>query len=273
MKPTNRRLGFTLIEMMVVITIIVLLVTMLVPSLSAARTAARVAHTSALIYALDAGVQAFKADEALGREYPPSNWLTRDNGDPYAGKLGGDYLAEGAQTLVWAILGADQLGTPGFQQSLNTLYALDSTTKSPIRLRRGPFVDLSDVDIKAVRETIIGDNITESSFNSNVPVFVDTFNMPILYYRDNSWNNDYNHGDNRRLATAATGDFPLGLPGTYDPNIISNPPGFRDFIVDTRRADLSPVAGPHKWGLFILISAGPDRLYGTQDDILNFKRR
>jgi len=75
-----------------------------------------------LLNTLAGGLDMYKAESALGRDYPPttgsgtnttapSTWNTTLGGDPYGHPT---YTASGAQTLVWGLAGADMLGTPGF---------------------------------------------------------------------------------------------------------------------------------------------------------------
>jgi len=72
MRRTDR--GFTLVELMVVISIIGVLVMLLVPTISAGQMIARKAATSSTIKRLGMGLETYKADFG---EYPPSkveNW-------------------------------------------------------------------------------------------------------------------------------------------------------------------------------------------------------
>jgi len=143
--------AFTMIELMVVIMIIALLVSILLPSVNAVRVHAKVAQCKTLLYTLESGLNMFKTDERLGKQYPPS-WHSASNGqdDPY--DLGHPYQAWGAQTMVWAVVGADLNGppVPGFDsdKGLRELYSYtDDDPPQPNHERRGPFADPSSLEI------------------------------------------------------------------------------------------------------------------------------
>jgi len=269
MRHRAKTRGFTLIELLVVISILGLLIGILLPSLGAARNAARRAATRAMIYTVDSGLEMFRADEVLGQYYPPSRWSTSGDpgGDPY-GQSGTYY---GAQTLVWAVCGADLQGTPGFRpkgsHDLGDVYDENNASMYP---RRGPFVDPGKLTIEeptSIKCEIGGD---VSGVVSQGRVILDNFNMPILYYK--ATNNDYDADDNSPFAAAAklteSGDYQLDVDGNYgEPGS-----GLRGFITDPRLAALGGSAGPYRRDSFILISAGIDRKYGTSDDVLNFSK-
>jgi hypothetical protein len=96
--------------------------------------------------------------------------------------------------------------------------------------------------------------------------------MPILYYRaqssgmahdaDNPDNraNIYDHRDNLALLR-------LGVPG--DPRAVHPLADPRRFYLNTQDTHASE-SQPYRADSYILISAGPDGLYGTADDICNF---
>jgi prepilin-type N-terminal cleavage/methylation domain-containing protein len=88
--------GFTLVELMVVISIIGLLVTLLVPVVSSARLIASKTATTKTIKDLSMGLENYKGDFG---EYPPSrpSWRT--------GNIPKGRMYRGAANLVWYLCG------------------------------------------------------------------------------------------------------------------------------------------------------------------------
>ena len=84
--------GFTVVELLTVITILALLVGILLPAVTAVKTAAKETKQRAQLTTIGMGLTAFKNDFG---DYPPS-----DVNDNYCG----------AQTLAEALVGRDLLG-------------------------------------------------------------------------------------------------------------------------------------------------------------------
>ena len=282
--------GFTLIELLVVIALLGILIGLVMPSVKGAKDAAKRSTTSTLLYTISQGLEMFKSEELFGRTYPPSYWLAAGKlgGNPYnADKqnfskeleaTGAQLRAAGAQTLVWALVGADMRGTPGFQQDLGDLYELNTQGGDPLYPRRGPYVDITNIDIKPPKDTAVGFDLLPP-----VPVFVDSFDMPILYYRAGPGPDYYLARHNQAFTINVKAKPPgneepkstryhLDIDGQYgDPSSGGN--GLRGFITDTRLFELTGQWQPYKKESFILLSAGKDMRYGTGDDILNFKKK
>ncbi len=261
--------GFTLMELLVVILIIGLLAGMLVPSVNAARIAAKTVKCQTLINTLDSALHMFKAESRLGRVYPPSvwstapvPWLNLPGGNPYDNMPPPDNysfsIAYGAHTLVWGLAGPFLTGTRGFgdvNTPLNDVYNDANAFRS-----YGPFVDVSKIAIKTAEQSAFANhsNYTKLGQRSNtkLPVFVDAFNMPILYYRaDIAW-----VGKNIDRIHSRTDNEPFTDPmdqTAFIKRIKDN----RDFAGDR----------VHNQDTFLLMSAGPDRDYaGWIDNIANF---
>lgn len=204
-RAANGRAGFTLVELLTVIAIIGLLVSIILPSLGTARTLARVTKTKGLYHAISTSLEMFHGDERVGGDnYPPSTLDIASGGCPYGG---GAYTATGAETLLWALTGADRLGTPGFGESLsnaNGLYQLD-TDGRPMH-RRSMFLDPSQADIKDVCDDP-GFGFDE---RDDVWVYMDAFKKPVLYFRANPTADDpleiYDRDDNVDFEKADDGD-------------------------------------------------------------------
>jgi prepilin-type N-terminal cleavage/methylation domain-containing protein len=233
----NAARGFTLVELLTVVAIIVLLVAVLVPAIGAARTAARKAATSATISTLSTAIEAFRADAQIGGAYPPSasdsvamGRLTYRVNTPYPDQAGNpvppvafnrplNLEISGAGLLVWALAGADLLGSPGFKpfrsQSDTWSYSSDAmpqvtndpnfgayalnAQRNPARPRVGPLVDLAKVRISrweqqaqttstpgsyAIEaETEVARAIAQGVPKRSYPMFLDGFGYPILYWR------------------------------------------------------------------------------------------
>ncbi|MCH8804750.1 MAG: type II secretion system protein [Planctomycetes bacterium] len=220
--PTRRRArtGFSLVELLVVIAIIVLLISIVVPALSAARRAAKEASTNVMLGVLSTGLQTFEADRRIGGRFPPSLPDLRPDGtrkvaDPYHPNSSRSTTIEisGAGLLVWALAGADLLGTPGFRTfdtQNSTVWNEDSHRKlesdprksgafalnsnlQPVHARSGPYVDLSKINVtrwdKNEGSFVIPAELEarsesgRSAVTREYPMFLDSFGYPVLYWR------------------------------------------------------------------------------------------
>ncbi len=250
------RSGFTLIELLVVIAIIGILAALLVPSFGTARKQAKKVKVITLINVLDSGLQQYKNETRLGRDYPPSDFSLTTDGNPYENMTGAitelksaSGNAYGATTLVWALAGPDLQGTAGFSDNISQADLYDPDISNPNRSPRryGPYIDVTDLDIKPIDSTSAGSS-------SKLPVFVDVFNMPILYLRANAVGPVvYDYEDN--------GDFLDDFPDND---------AFLERILDDRQAWFGIDDGVYKSDSFLLLSAGPDYKYGeVQTGIVN----
>jgi len=210
----TERPAFTLVELLVVMVIIAILIGLLIPAVGAVRRVAREASSKAVLAALEAGLETFKADEKLGGAFPPS----RSDYEPSSGNYSvispytnQQIVISGAGLLVWALSGADLLGTPGFIRTGNRntwgessgsnyaqqmAYALDNNNQ-PLFPRSGPYVDASRVQVTknvggntaaTVNFVVPGEPenrkvLGEPEYRRQYPLYLDGFGYPVLYWR------------------------------------------------------------------------------------------
>lgn len=258
-----------MVELLAVIAIIALLISILIPAVSVIRTKAKDVATRATIASIGTGIQAFKAENRLGGGYPPSasdgsRSLKYSVANPYSliGIPGNEIEISGAGLLVFALAGADLLGTPGFrtfdtsstewaQDTYDTpggAYELDIDTGQPKKTRFGPYVDdkvrvsqynsaEGSFDIEAeveARESLRPDDRVQRSF----PMYLDAFGFPLLYYRADpagiaAWDDDpdnlnrgrgiYHWADNGPLVDGS--DDELVLLSHNQPHSMDRPTG------------------------------------------------
>jgi type II secretory pathway pseudopilin PulG len=213
---------------MVVIVIIGVLIGLLVPAVNAVRNTARDTATRAVLATLETGLQTFQADTLVGGDFPPS-FSDADGGSgslpyglvasPYSGLDGapsGPIRVAGAGFLVWALAGADGLGTPGFRTfrtanpPISTYWSQDTHDENvddnpyrsgayalrddgrPLQPRSGPYVDTTKIRMSEWdRETgsfEIPAEVDAFAGSGDAPVrphpmFLDGFGFPVLYWK------------------------------------------------------------------------------------------
>jgi prepilin-type N-terminal cleavage/methylation domain-containing protein len=287
-KMAYAKAGFTIIELLTVMSIIVILLSLLIPSLNMVRWYAKFVTQKNQLRNIDAGLQAFSIDF---QEYPDSGAMDSTGLVRYCG----------AMKLAEAMAGQDGLGfnpdslfkANGQDASGNELYPPPNDPGFLDNLRsRKEFLEAKDVQISSLSD-LYGSNIGSFSFPDKVALLCDVYKrpnmrrpgtgeklgMPILYYKadpskllhdvntpDNP-DNIYNYKDNHEF-------LGLGLPWdtTTRPPLYqgsSGPPG-QVFYQKTLDKSALPITRPHNKDTYILISAGRDNIYGTRDDVFNF---
>jgi type II secretory pathway pseudopilin PulG len=303
----NNRKAFTIIELLTSMVIIVLLVGILLPSIAMVRRMAKETAQKAQFAAIDMALDAFKQDYG---DYPPSDWQEGAGaGYVYCGAqkltealLGWDLQGFDPNTF-WRSDGLDALGGAGAYDPLRT------RGTDTLYERRGPYLEVAKTKVFRLGNSTTSENdglykyelLGSSNFNKMKPNFVicDVFGVkkitmtdpvfhtfiattiagtPILYYRANTAsktiqdvnpvNNIYNCTDNLNIIQLgklpAGGTPPLGVgPGSYFYD-----PAYK--IVDEKIYSATGRRWPHRPDSYILISAGADHEFGTNDDILNF---
>ena len=226
----ENRKAFTLIEVLVVVAIIAMLVAITVPAVQQAMDLARNATVKAQLHSLELGLDMFKSDRLAGNGSYPPS---NDTNQP---------SKSGAELLCDFLVGID---LKGFDPTGN--YGLTDP-------RRPPYIKLETAEFE--------------DYGTNPDDGLDyimkcKWEMPILYYRatpgepltSGNVANFYTEADNESFITSYTsGADPYPNTGGFD-TYITNP-------------QISNV--PYKADSFILISAGKDKIYGTEDDVKNF---
>ena len=204
MKNRTGALGFTIVELLVVIGIIGILVSLLIPAVATVRNSAKELKTRATFAATAAELETYR--NATGESYPPSS--SDANGatpnafhdslivqSPYtSGSSTQTIMSTGANLLVWALAGADLLGTAGFKdvnrdgfwwdgthsiqdcnQGFNGLYSLDGNqcggnTLEPLHRRFGPYLDIANANIVTMGDYAEDVLLPKNAPNQSIPM-------------------------------------------------------------------------------------------------------
>lgn len=233
--PSAEAGGFTLIELMTVIFIIGLLIGILIPSLTAARNAAKKTGTAAAIKALTSGLEAFRNDN--GKDFRQTNGYPPSFAHPPIGETFQPHLGEfpfleasegnppvvyGAHWLPAMLMGVDALGVvprgvvpPGLRYQPWDWYGSDPLGNGPLE-RASLYVD--PTGLRTSRTKDLPGQRNDDFFPDpdwqlvqNMPVIVDAFDQPILYYASNAY------GTTRNLLEAERNEQNnyLGSPPFY----------------------------------------------------------
>lgn len=294
-KKTNT--AFTIIELLTVMSIIVILIGLLLPSLNMAKRYAKEVRQKAQFHSIGAAMELFSGNSGWGG-YPPSE-SEDEVPESYCG----------AMKLCEAMMGQDLAGfhpnshfRADCTDGTNKLYdnnpvggGLYPDAATNLKLRKGPYLETEKVSAYRLSELYTN---TGANLDPDLFVLCDVYNrvrnrttgkgvgMPVLYYRANKSNTIhdpcgtlptagddagyiYNYTDNDELVQ-------LGLPwdttGTLKHPMDStvSPERFYEMTKDNR---INITTGwPYRPDSYILISAGFDGLYGTDDDIFNFDK-
>ena len=262
-KPS--RVGFTLVELLVVIGIIVLLISILLPMVNRAYRQAVRTSMAADLQVISQALEAY--DHDFG-SYPkpdatiPSAW-------------------KGSVILCWALV------APGPA-------AQDGADGPGFRLRgtqgdvKGPYLPADRFKIGTVDGNgIVQPPTSAMLFNDQQDVLADRFGHPILYFARNGGAvvkdlNSYvavaSYGarpDQAPRYNATDGFVSSGISFNGVANMQAYMPGV-SFTIAGYKADGTPMrtltfTGPPADLPYLLWSAGPDGKFGTDDDVTNFR--
>ncbi len=298
-KQSNKKAGFTIVELLTVMSIIIILMGLLAPAMNRARRFAKKVAQKNQFHSIDVALEMFRA-EFDG--YPDSGPIdTATPPQPYCG----------AMKLSEAMVGQDLLG---FHP--DSRFRSDGTdggtplvplyTPANVTARIAPYLPLETANAHKLKH-LYGSGNT-GSFNGERYVLCDVYRrvelkpdpmdptdkttgrtgMPILYYRANTSNrlhdvtmpdqSIYNYLDNHELVNLGKPwggamhklfhDPPGedGIPGTIDDEIEGE-----KLYIKTINEEITTIRRPYRADSFILISAGFDGEYGTGDDVFNFE--
>jgi type II secretory pathway pseudopilin PulG len=306
--------GFTIVELLTVMSIIIILMSVLVPGLARSRRFAKVVVQRGQFNEIAKGLELFRNDH---QETYPDSGAADTNGDGYCG----------AMKLCEALVGRDGMGLhtlSNFQAIQAGTYPFDLCTIIPptaytdplkANLRdRNKYTDAENIKAYRLQDIYTWDITSGVSYYTPTATFksttADTPNavigdvfqradikgtrcparsgqkvgMPVLYYKADSSKiahdailaslapgsgnaNIYNFDDN--YAITALG-CPWESAATVNPHPMFTDP--RIFLKAITNDKVTATPRPHNEDGYILLSAGWDGLYGTQDDVYNFAK-
>jgi type II secretory pathway pseudopilin PulG len=291
----RKRTGFTIVELLAALGIIALLIGLLLPALSMVRNTARETKQKAQFATIEMALTAFKNDYG---DYPPSDGII-SSPSQYS-----DYC--GAQKLAEALVGWDLLGfhpkSAWRADGYDGLTTRGSLTYDPEQVRdedgdgnpdslderKGPYLELASANVFR-----LGNISTQNPglFNNTNPLAPNTFVLcdafgakkvmladgkmvragaPILYYKADTSGRTirdiYDVRDNEALI-----EVKAVAENKLNEHLLNSTANTYQFFYDyIRDWKISARVWPYRPDSYILISAGIDGLYGTDDDIRNF---
>lgn len=306
----TRTSGLTLIEILVVVSIIAILTGLMVPAVHTVQKMAKETKQKAQFAAIGLGLSAFKSD--FGDYPPSNWWNPSLPGTYPQNYCGSQKLAEallGWDLLgfhpdsAWRADGLDRAGGATTYDPLKTDPAATTLTK-----RRGRYVEMGVANpfMLGMSSAAAQDGL----FANTAPLWARTYVLcdvfsvtgrkvllpngklvnpgtPILYYKANPAvkvydktrqpeDNIYCARDNAPLVAlgrvADAGTTPTGSTRQHwlYPDLMA--PGFQYFYEFIRDQKVQARPWPQRPDSYILISAGADGIYGTDDDITNFEQ-
>ena len=282
----SRRRGFTLIELLVVIGIMTILIAILVPVIAKVRIAGYTTATKSEMQQISRAIDSYFADNSAYPGPIPESDLLSQYETPDKNQI--TPAPTGTENLVFGLLGGWSPSVPGY---IATDVGRGAASWNPIpqyQTRSRAYTDTGNL-LPGNASTWAPINPTGSPPDTAAPEFVDRFpartgtRSPIIYLRCHA------------VSQAATGSLPVmcasdagsgsTTPYYYDdgqllPYGLNTMPGNFPINPATGAQDFANADAyfqgnggvtnqPKHPGTYILISAGPDGILGTADDIFN----
>ena len=305
MRPCSQRCGFTLVELLTTIAVIAILISLLVPTLSLIQKMAFKVKQKSQFQSIGIALEGFQTDFG---DYPESFYNHLDGGYCGAQKLaeaivGWDGFGVHPQT-GFRFDGTNDIDIDGdglldFVKVYDIANGIDNgnyqTAEENRAVRKGPYLELEAANAVKISDLYASQ---PGTLEPGTFVLADMFGkvrhrttqkktgMPILYFKayTRGTRHDsnavavapdklvFNIRDNREIYTA---NAPFG--GSNNSHALSDA-SEQIFYRDTTNPNypgsaINPATDPprpYRSESFILLSAGPDGLYGTADDVYNF---
>ena len=281
----SRRCGKSFLDVLLVIVFILIAIVLLLPLFNRPRTPGGYwSKQRAQFSSIDTAIELYNSEFNM---YPPSDSLD-EAGIAYCG----------AMKLCEAVMGQDLLGfhpnsvfrCDGTDGKGNVLYPDRDTLSEAaydanMRMRKGPYLPLDNANAYRLADLYGADNT--GPFDPNHFVLCDRYRRIkhrgtgirvgtlILYYKADTSktahdvndpknpDNIYDYKDNHALLALGV----PGKPGVKHP-LYEDPKIFYEI---TKNYRIKTQSKPYRADTYILISAGWDGLFGTEDDITNFE--
>jgi type II secretory pathway pseudopilin PulG len=302
--------GFTIVELLTVIAVIVLILSMIVPGINYTKKVAKELRVRAQIKGLGEGIEAFYGiydyypPSNRSRKTDSSTKYTCGAEKMAEALVGLDLQGYDPQSTfdvetsitsprVYAVAGIDGATAADAKASLDRrkemfvtpthdMVAVDVNSANP----DGLYANWKDLYATA-KGPKSGRLLCDAMKVKDLPGTTMTAGTPFLYYRANTdtkvfdktkeSGNIYNYEDNKdllalgRVSEEGYHEW-YRNPGTGSP---ATPPAAGDlarFYDAITNPAVTTYARPYNANTFIIISAGYDGIFGTKDDITNFKR-
>ncbi|MHC4676905.1 MAG: type II secretion system protein [Planctomycetota bacterium] len=248
--------GFTIIELMTVMSVIIILIGLLVPGLNQLRRYAKDVAQRNQFYAIGLGLETFNAEW----DSYPSSKIDLSGVDPYSG----------ANRLADAMVGEDLLG---YDPTGTYIDPNSSARRQYLPVEKANAYKLGDLWQPLIPMPSVGKQRVLCDVYSNVTYLglgkSKSVGMPVLYYKASTSGaaDIYNYEDNLRIV-ALTLPWKLGDTHPFDVD---------KFNEQIRNDEIWENSGqtfykPCRADSYILLSAGHDGKYGTGDDVFNFRK-
>lgn len=288
-KKFNRKAGFTIVELLTVMSIIIILMGLLAPAMNRVRRFAWRVRQKNQFHSIDVALELFRAEFD---SYPDSEEKDAS---------GASYC--GAMKLAEAMFGQDLLGFhPDSRfRADGTIDGTAATQLYPqpapplplppayvenLKTRKEHYLPLEQANAYKLKYLFAN---AATVFNEERFVLCDVYTrvvntqtgkrvgMPLLYCRANTSltahdvtnpdnpQNIYDYKDNQELVGLGK---PWDPPPGGTPHMLFTEPA--KFYESTWNESITSIARPYRMDSFILLSAGFDGEYGTPDDVFNF---